>query len=346
MGVTHGRAYAEEIQQYTSERVSLVASGLWSGGPIPEGEVLEIAESMLPAHQQHSPELYAELLGIATGAGLTPSQAVVVGGFTDFVDTVRAVKGGPHPQTVMEDDCTAVVVPDHRADGAGFYAQTWDMHNAATPHVLLLRTKPNDGPASLVFTTTGCLGQIGMNDAGVCVGINNLTANDGKLGVTWPSVVREVLTKTNAKDGLAAIEQADLAGGHNFMVFDREGIGYNIEAMPSARPVTELESAALAHTNHTLEAEASNVEGERAPDMNQSSINRLATAERMLDRDGVTPEDLMELTREPDYICQVPSEPYFVETSGAAVMRPKTGEFWAAWGPPSHNDFQKIPFPG
>lgn len=345
-GVAHGRAYADEIRRYTDERVDLVASGLWSGGPLTRGQVLDLAEELLPAHRCHSEDLYAEMLGIAEGAGITPAEAVVVGGFTDFVDTVRAVVGGTHPGTVIEDDCTAVVVPDHRADGAGFYAQTWDMHDTATDHVLLLRVVPDGAPPALVFTTTGCVGQIGMNAEGVCVGINNLTGTDGQKGVTWPSVVREVLTTSNAKEGLAAIERAELAGAHNFMVFDRDGIGFNVEAMPSVRPVVELESEALTHTNHVLDGDASRVEGERAEELAQSSIRRLAAARRLLDRDGVTADDLMELCREPEAICQVPVEPYRVETSGAAVMRPKTLDFWAAWGPPSHNDFQHIPFPG
>ncbi len=345
MGVIHGRAYADEIRHYTAERIELVAAGVWSGGPMAEGDVLELAESMLPAHEAHSPKLYAEMLGIASGAGITPAQAVVVGGFTDFVDTVRAVTGGPHPASVIEDDCTAVVVPDDRADGAGFFAQTWDMHNTATEHVLLLRVQPDDGPDALVFTTTGCLGQIGMNDQGVCVGINNLTATDGQVGVTWPSVVREVLTTSSAKDGLVAIENAALAGGHNFMVFDRDGEGYNIEAMPTARPVTELASEALTHTNHTLDPSTTAVQGDRAPELTASSTRRLATATDRLDRNGVTAEDLMELTRDEGAICQVPVAPYFIETSGAAVMRPKTLDFWAAWGPPTHNDFQHVSFP-
>ena len=344
-GVAHGRAYAAEIRRYTDERVGLVASGLWSGGPLSPGEVLDLAEELLPAHERHSDDLYAEMVGIATGAGITPAEAVVVGGFTDFVDTVRAELGGRHPDTVIEDDCTAVVVPDHRADGAGFYAQTWDMHDTATDHVLLLRVVPDDAPPALVFTTTGCVGQIGMNAEGVCVGINNLTGNDGQKGVTWPAVVREVLTTANAKEGLAAIERAELAGAHNFMVFDRDGIGFNIEAMPSVRPVIELATEALTHTNHVLDEEAGRVEGERPEALNHSSVQRLSTAKRLLDRDGVTADDLMDLCREPEAICQIPVDPYRVETSGAAVMRPKTLDFWAAWGPPSHNHFQHIPFP-
>ena len=344
MGHTHGTAFAEEIRHYTEERVGLVMSGRWSGGPMSRGDVLDLAETMLPAHESHSPTLYAEMCAMASAAGLTPSEAIVVGGFTDFVDVVRAEVGGRHPETVLEDDCTSVIVPDHRADGAGFFAQTWDMHDTATKHVLLLRTKPVDAPAALVFTTTGAMGQIGMSENGVCVGINNLVAIDGTPGVMWTQVVRHALEQDSAEAARDAVLDADLAGGHNFLLFDAEGDGYNIEAMPTARPVTKLSDAAIAHTNHTLSDQSRAVQGPRADVLQDSSKRRLATAEALLDREGINADDLMALTREPDAICQVAVEPYLVESSGAAIMRPKTKEFWAAWGLPKDNDFQKIDF--
>ena len=111
--------------------------------------VLEIAQSMLPAHEAFDADLHTEMLAMADAAGITPAEAVIVGGFTDFVDTVRAVVGGPIPTEVVEDDCTAVIVPDSRTDGAGFLAQTWDMHDTATEHVLLLRVRPAEGEARL-----------------------------------------------------------------------------------------------------------------------------------------------------------------------------------------------------
>ncbi len=344
MGHTHGTTFGDEIRHYTEERLDLVVSGLWSGGPISRGDVLDLADSMLPAHERHSPTLYAEMVSMAAAAGITPAEAVVVGGFTDFVDTVRAELGGPHPTSVMEDDCTSVIVPDGRADGAGFLAQTWDMHDIATKHVILLRTRPDDAPAALVFTTTGALGQIGMSESGVCVGINNLSAADGSPGVTWPQVVRHALEQPTAAAARDAVLDADLAGGHNFLTFDAQGDGYNIEAMPTARPVTALGESAIVHTNHTLTPETSAVAAPRAPELQDSSIRRLATAETWLDRTGIDAESLMALTREPDAVCQRAVEPYYVESAGATVMRPRTGEFWAVWGVPSMNDFQKVAF--
>ena len=111
------------------------------------------------------------------------------------------------------------------------------MHDTATDHVVLARLRPDDGPDALVFTTVGCLGQIGMNSAGVSVGINNLTGNDGRFGVTWPTVVREMLAQPTAADALDVLLRADLAGAHNYLILDAGGRGYNVEAMPSARPV-------------------------------------------------------------------------------------------------------------
>jgi len=344
MGHAHGVAYADEIRQYTEERVDLVMNGMWSGGPMARNDVLALAESMQPAHEKQSPTLYAEMIALAEGAGISAAEAIVVGGFTDFVDTVRAVVGGPLPETVVEDDCTSVIVPDHRANGAGYFAQTWDMHDTATDHVLLLRTKPDDAPAALVFTTTGALGQIGMNEAGVCVGINNLTATDGCPGVTWPQVVRAALQTETAEDARDTILDADLAGGHNFLIFDAHGSGYNIEAMPTARPVTTMGDAAVAHTNHTIDAQAGAVEGARADVLQDSSRRRLRTAHQWLDRTNIGHEDLMALTREPNAVCQVAVEPYRVESSGATVMRPKTKDFWAVWGLPSMNEFQHVEF--
>jgi isopenicillin-N N-acyltransferase-like protein len=130
------------------------------------------------------------------------------------------------------DDCTAFLVPDSRtADGHGFFGQTWDMHDDSTEFVILLRGKPDDGPGYLAFSITGCLGMIGMNDAGIAIGINNLLGGDGQVGVTWPFVVRKALQQTEIDAALACITEAKLAGAHNYMIFDAHGRGYNVEAM-------------------------------------------------------------------------------------------------------------------
>ena len=345
IGTAHGLAYAEEIQAYAADRVDIVASGMWTGAPLSRGDVLDIADSMIPAHESFDGDLHAEMVAMAGAAGISLPEAIVVGGFTDFVDTVRAVAGSAGRSTIAEDDCTAVIVPDGRADGAGFLAQTWDMHATATDHVLLLRARPDGAPAVRVFTTTGCLGQIGMNGEGVSVGVNNLTGTDGCPGVTWPSVVRAMLRCATATEALDVLLGADLAGAHNYLILDSRGDGFNVEAMPSVRPVTPLGRDPLIHTNHALDARAEVAQAERDPRLMDSSRTRLATAAELLAGVPIDAERLFALTREPSAICVSARAPFDIESSGAAVMRPRTGDFWACWGRPAENEYEFVEAP-
>jgi isopenicillin-N N-acyltransferase like protein len=336
VGATHGRAYAAEIREYTDERVRLSTEGTWSGHATNPNDVLALAEACLPAHEAYDAELYAEMVAMAEAAGISPAEAVIVGGFTDFLDTIRAAGGTPRP----EDSCTAVLVPPEAGGGQAWIAQTWDMHDTATPYIVMLRVRVDGHPQALVFTTVGCLGQIGMNAAGLCVGINNLTAADGKVGVTWPFVVRKALNQTNIEDALACVVDADLAGGHNFLLLDGDGRGYDIEAMPTATHVVALGDQPLAHTNHCLGPAGQAVEGPRAPERIASSEARLARATELLKEEPIDEHVLQAMTRDEEAICERATPPYDVESCGATVMRPATGDLWAVWGLPVENEYE------
>lgn len=338
-GAVHGAAFHSEIRRYTEERVRLSANGSWSGRPATVADALQLAEGMIPDHRGYDEELFAEMEALAQAGGISVAEAIIVGGFTDFVDVVRAQGSTSVPE---EDDCTAVIVPDERSEGGGWLAQTWDMHDSATEHVVLLRVN-GKGPSALVFTTVGCLGQIGMNEAGIAVGINNLTANNGTIGVTWPFVVRKVLKQTNIEDALEAVVSADLAGAHNYLLFDKDGNGFNIEAMPGCRAVTKLSGEPLVHTNHCLDDETKTLEAPRPADLLASSQARLERATEMLAGwPTIGREELTALTRESEVICRRSEPPYHTESSGAVLMQPRTGAFWACWGVPADNQFEEF----
>ncbi|WP_420643801.1 C45 family autoproteolytic acyltransferase/hydolase [Candidatus Leptofilum sp.] len=341
VGFAHGRSYPNEIRHYTKERVQLVCDGLWSGGPLPREEVLAIAEACLPAHEAYAPELFEEMQGIAAATELPLAAMLIVSGFTDFVDTVYSVTRQKAARPPV-DDCTAFIVPDSAANGAGFFGQTWDMHDTATQYVILLDVQPNGAPRSLVFTTTGCIGQIGMNEHGICVGINNLLGADGQIGITWPFVVRKILQQKNIEDALACITEAKLAGAHNYLLFDGNGRGYNVEAMSSHHVVTPLAEEPLIHTNHCLLPQTKQFAQERPPEAQVSSEARLDRAGDLLRKRPLTIQHLIALTRDPQAICVRAQPPFHVESCGAAIMQPKTGTFWAVWGLPSENEYEQF----
>lgn len=341
MGYQHGLAHADAIRQFAEERVHLSSDPNWTGRSLSRGEVIALAEACLKAHEAYSPALMDELRGMADATGVTPAELLIVNGFTDFIDVVynvgERINAQPHPS----DNCTAFLIPNSATpDGQGFYGQTWDMHATATPFVILLEGRPSDAPAFLAFTTTGCVGQIGMNEHGIAIGINNLMARDGQVGVMWPFVVRKVLMQDNLEDALKCITEAPLAGGHNYQLMDKHGRGYNIEAMGTRYEVTPLEETPVIHTNHCLIQPNRAVERERSAESLASSQKRYSRAGELLQQRPITLETLIDVTRDEDAICVRPVPPMYVESCGAAIMRPATGDFWAVWGLPSENEYE------
>lgn len=373
MGRQHALAFPTEIKELTEDRLHLSSDKNWTGKELSRQDVLALGQACLPYHEMYAPELMDELRGMSEVTGLGLTELMILNGFTDFVDTVysadenalRAQRGINGTERISSndqilsvpsnslafanpaaDDCTAFIVSSEAtAEGQGFIGQTWDMHETATPYVILLRGKPANGLSFLALTIIGCVGLIGMNEAGIAVGINNLVAGDGRVGVTWPFVVRKVLAQDNLEAALACITQAKLAGGHNYLLADSTGRGYNVEAMASRYHVQQVNTGALVHTNHCLISQNITVERARLPRSRASSETRLSRAEEILKRGNLTLDDLLALTRDHSAvngICVHPEDPFFVESCGAAIMRPATREFWGVWGRPCENEYERF----
>lgn len=349
MGYQHGKPYIQEIRDLTEERLHLSGDPRWIGGrSLTREQVLALGELCVAEHWAYSPELMEELEGMSQATGLGLAELVILNGFTDFVDVAANYDRVMNPQLAAHpaaDDCTAFVVPNVASpDGHGFIGQTWDMHETALPYVLLLKGRPKNKPAFLLFTITGCIGMIGMNDAGIAIGINNLTGNDGQIGVTWTFVVRKVMEQTNLDDALKCITSAKLAGAHNYFLADSTGRGFNIEAMSTRYHITEVGEKSLVHTNHCIADQLMPLERPRLPASQLSSETRLSRAQELLSGGKITLDLLMALTRDRAVgsgICVLPEAPVFIETCGAAIMRPATREFWAIWGPPIHGEYER-----
>jgi len=358
MGYIHGKTYARAIGELTEERLRLSCDPFWTGGQQATlDEVLAIGRACLQHHEAFSPALMEEMHGMADATGIGVNELVIMNGFTDFVDIIANPVVLDHQRNngfLPGDaaDCTAFVVdPAVTADGRGYLGQTWDMHASATPYVLMLDVRPDAGPALMTFTITGCVGMIGMNEHGVAVGINNLLGADGRPGVHWVYVVRAMLAQRTAGAALDVLRGAHLSGAHNYLLLgpDDDGRlrGYNIEQMATRAHVTPVETL-YAHTNHCLIPAMAEVERPRKSVSRASTLARQVQADDYLDaRAGaITVDTLMALTRyhEGDglSVCAHVQAGYAVESSGACIMCPTSGELWAVWGNPCQNEYESF----
>lgn len=321
LGEAHGSRFGPMIKDYLSDRLHLAGDAVWSGRTVSADQILTLADSTLDHHEAYSPELFEEMVAMGESAGISPAEAVVVGGFTDLVDVVRN-----HGDVQVFDECTAVIDPVSKV-----LAQTWDMHASAGAYVILLDIAPDRHPAALVQTTTGCLGQIGMNEAGIAIGINNLTSM-GRVGVTWPFLVRKVLQQLDLDDAIKCIVDARVAGGHNFLILGPDGVGVNIEAMPGSHQVTRIEIDPFVHTNHCIGEVTRLEEGER-------SQEHIIGSDRRLDLGRRHAGDWDAFFADPDISKRV-VDPHTTATCGAVLMKPGERRMQAVWGVPGDQPWE------
>lgn len=333
IGRGHGKELADDIRRYLAERMRLASDGSWTGERMGRDGVIAAARATVEAHARYAPDVHAEVEGMAESSGASVEELILLGGFTDMVDVLKAPIG--------EDDCTAMLIPAAAADAA-YLAQTWDMHDTATPFIVILRIEPESGPAALVYTTAGCVGQIGMNEAGIAVGINNLSAASGRPGVTWPYVVRKVLAQTDLESALHAIVEADLAGAHNYLLMDAAGRGYNVEAMPGKVAIDELADRPLVHTNHCLHPSTRALEAARPTSLTKSSTERYDRAVELTASGGLDVDGLWAILSDEKAICRRSAPPDHIESCGGVVMRPSTRELWGSAGLPSETDPMRV----
>lgn len=347
MGKQHGKAFATGIRSLAEERVRLCLDESWTGRQLSWDRVLELAEASIHHHEVYAPELVEELEGISSCTGLTRAELLIANGFTDFVDTLYNSSSESTSPAFAANECTTFIASGKAsADGHSILGQTWDMHASAAPHVIAIHAQPKDHPAYLAFTLTGCVGMIGLNEAGICVGINNLISADGQVGVTWPFVVRKILQQETIEDALRCLRSAPLAGGHNYILGDAHGNAYQVEAMPTVAHAEWIDEGVVAHANACVYHQTKRAERPLTMDWLQDSHTRRSRAEALLQHESVTVEDCMALTRDEangSYsICSRSEAPYYSETCGAVIMRPATREFWGLWGLPTLSEYERF----
>jgi isopenicillin-N N-acyltransferase-like protein len=334
-GRIHGESFRGEIASLADIRIYLCTKvGAFAGRDL----VLAAAKAHLPVLERYHAGLYAELIGIAEGAAVSPEAIVVANHYTDLRDL------DPDPKTwqpaPIGDGCSTIYA--ETATGR-VLAQTWDMHATAIPYVMLLSVPESaDGPAAQLLTVTGCLGMCGMSSARVAVAINNLMTTDATIGVVWPAMVRRALHETTAQAARDAIMKSPIGSGHHYFVADREW-AFGLEASGTKRrevyrrdPARDYEVAPrYFHTNHALDADIEAVskvpessttyDRLKALKEDRSRIDGLADAWRRLGSEDGWPRS----------VCTnmaTPEAPHGAATCGAIAMNLDTGELWAQQG--------------
>ncbi|MEB3902752.1 C45 family peptidase [Pseudomonas putida] len=242
-----GERFAEQIRQTTQLYLDFFPR---VGVSLREAQ--RIGENSLAALGSWSPNLAAEVVGMARGADLALWQLASLNARTEVLaartrhsecsTTVHAPRGPRAPQTL----------------------QTWDWHDSLCPHGLMLGLHTERGMQVKLFCEFGMLAKLGVNSAGLGLHFNILhhTSDNDSGGVPVHAIARRLLEDASSvEEAVELARSARVSASTVLTVFSREDCSpraVSIELSPERTAlVLPREDGWLLHTNHFLDPQLS-----------------------------------------------------------------------------------------
>lgn len=348
IGSQHGEALREPIREFLATAYEVHVANM----PMAAGEqaLLNFCRRNQGFFANYAPELADELLGIADGAGLTYDQLVYLNSFLEMEDLRAPGLGGRILDGNLWGCSTFNVLPAAAADGKSYLGQTFDMEQFYAKFNVLLRIRPSNGPACLVYSLAGLLGLNGFNERGVALVINKIVANDAREGVIYPLVVRKALAQERIGDALGAVIFAPRASGVNYQLSSDGGVAFCAETSATYYELLPFEGA-IGHTNHYLSPAMRRYETPRWLSHGGSYVRQQVLARRLRTGEGAIDAAWLKTlttdhTNYPRCICAHGmtglDECESFQTIAAMIIDPAARHMWFCHENPCRNKYELV----
>ena len=191
--------------------------------------------------EEHCPSLLTETAGLAEGAGLTLADALV------------AQLRGELAQ-VSDGACTTFAIDTSgTATNTTFAGQTSDNPPELEQFGYVLKLRPTNKPAVLMWTFGGMLGYHGINEHGVSQFANALGGGPGwKFALSHYPLKRLILEQRSLDEVLRLMREFPVCSNGNYMLADGSGAILDVELTSEGPFVPAAQSRFLVHSNHFL----------------------------------------------------------------------------------------------
>ncbi|MDN5271178.1 C45 family autoproteolytic acyltransferase/hydrolase [Chloroflexus sp. MS-CIW-1] len=233
-----------------------------------------------PLLREIAPDVLVEMQGIAVGAGRTLAEIIALNVRTELLAGIgvgvhhpdaalalarnRAVGVPTHAESgatsglsVGDDgECTtAAAAPPATANDEVWLAQTWDWQGDQRAACIILRIDGPGIPSFLTLTEAGMVAKIGLNQAGIAVGLNLLrsTTDGQRQGMPVHILLRQMLQATDVMTARRLAKQIPAGGSSCITLASADGQLLAFELTPTAVAELPAHEGLLAHANHCLD---------------------------------------------------------------------------------------------
>lgn len=353
LGLQHGKALQSEIADIIKAWKDNTTEALDKDADVVLDDFYEYA-NFDDYIKEWTPDLYAEVQGIAEGSGQEFNDVFILNLLDEFWVYVNDLYNQENHH------CSAMGVPATK-DHPGYVSQNMDLEDYTDGFQVLMRLKKTeDSPEQLVLTYPGLIGLNGINENGLGVVVNTLMQlKASSTGLPVAFVVRRLINSKDKADMLDFIKNVKHASGQNYILGIHDEI-YDFEASTDkvVRFNPENENGSVYHTNHPIvnddvkpwfQKYNPDVAEETKPkDFN--SYHRLQAVENRIANTGSINENvIMETLRSKDDaenpVCRSNSTDGGGFTFASIVMKMAEEPFiLLTAGPPDESDYQRFGF--
>ena len=233
LGRQHGEQAAARIQGY----LEFLAESL----QLTREQLRQRALRFQHLFERLCPDLLTEAAGLAEGAGLT------------LADALAAQLRGELAQ-VCDGACTTFAIdPSGTATNTTFVGQTSDNPPELEQFGYVLRLRPTNKPAVLMWTFGGMLGYHGINEHGVSQFANALGGGpEWKFALSHYPLKRLILEQRSLGAVLRLMRAFPVCSNGNYMLADGSGAILDVELTSDGPFVPAGQERFLVHSNHYL----------------------------------------------------------------------------------------------
>ncbi|MFJ3673274.1 C45 family autoproteolytic acyltransferase/hydrolase [Streptomyces sp. NPDC090106] len=242
-GLEIGRAHGEQARD--AVRQALERWRERTAGPAGRSSAAALvgASPLLDTVRRLTPAIADELRGIAEGAGVP------------FADVVAYNCMDEQWWMQRHDRLHGCSVIGAWTAAGGHLTQNMDLPPFMDGSQVVLRVRPDDGPAQLLLSAAGLVGLTGVNEHGVAVCVNTLgMLRTDPRGLPVAAVIRSALGHRTRTEAVAFLHRVPHASGQHYAVGDGDGLD-SLECSAGGTvqvPASVPGGVRLAHTNHPL----------------------------------------------------------------------------------------------
>ncbi len=297
----------------------------------------KISEFYLSKTRDFAPDYVEEMRGIAEGANVDILDIAALNARTEIM----------FAQLDAQECTTLSLLPPATEGGQVIAAQNWDFYRQLRDSMMILHVHQENKPNFVMVSEAGMIGGIGMNDRGIGVLLNALTADTTCQGIPLRTRMRAMLDSDTLAEAYAKGSHKPTSVGH-LVATHKDGVAIAFEMDSKGIETIIPEDGVWVHTNHYLGPKMYQAH-DAAP--RASTYIRLQRIQALVKEahGKITKETVMEMLQDhagyPYSLCthensKNPVTTQYV-TNFAIIMDLTEGCFYLAPGNPCESEFEK-----